>query len=122
MRTRPDSPRVRRAGRALVELLVAAGVLAVGGTGVARALVAAERAQRAARRAEAAEGVLATRLTGWVPGACAPSEGARRVGALRERWTVTVEGGLATLADTVEQVDDASAPRAGGVAVAPCAP
>jgi Tfp pilus assembly protein PilV len=112
----------RRHGRALVELLVAALLLTLAGTGAAGALTAAERAARRARETAAAEALVAARLDAWTPGSCAPAAGERVVGALRERWQVTVAGGLATLATDVEPAHGEHGARATGVALGRCAP
>jgi Tfp pilus assembly protein PilV len=118
LRPAPD----RRHGRALVELLVAALLLTLTGTGAAGALTVAERAARRARETAAAEALVAARLDTWTPAPCAPVEGARVVGTLREHWRVTVQGGLATLATGVEPAHGEQGARATGVALGRCAP
>ena len=124
---RPGAPRTppgrrARAGRALVELLVAAFLLVVAGTGALQALEHAERAARRARDAAAAESLAEARVDGWSAMPCVSASGAREVGVLREAWRVAVGGGVATLTDSVAAIDGAPAPRAGAVAVAPCTP
>jgi Tfp pilus assembly protein PilV len=106
-------------------VVVAALVLSVGVLATVGLVAGATRDAGRARSLEGAAEVAAERVARWRGAPCAEAAGERAVGALRERWRVTVAGGAAVLADTVEVPEGAArggTARVGVVALAGCGP
>ena len=127
-RPHPRSPNGRIPGRppvgsALVELLVALTILAVGVLAVAGTTAPIARRLADGVRARRAAALLDARAERLRADSCpSPGAGAGAVDVLSERWTVAREGRLATLVDTV-RLPSARGPRAVDLAAARwCAP
>ncbi len=94
------TPRRRRAGLTLVEVLVALTVLVVGALAVAGGIAAAARALRRSAEAATLTRIAVSRAEWLRAGACAAAErtGTADSAGVRERWSARRSGSLATLA------------------------